>query len=559
MRVYEAIGATLARLGVDATFGLMGDGNLRFMTHLADALGVRYHAARHEAGAVAMADGYARASGRVGVCSVTQGPGVTNALTALTEAQKAHSPILLLAGEAPSRPLRHNQRIDQAAVFASIGVAVERMRSTDSVVDDVARAFSRAFHEQRPVAMSISTDVQDLACGVEALGQVEAPRMLRTIPSAESRARAADLIAGAQRPAILAGRGAVRSGAREALTSLADRTGAVLATSVQAKGAFAGDPFDVGVAGEFASPVAARLLGQADLILAFGVSLDHWTTMDRQLFGRSARIVHCDSDRSAIGATGPVDVGLVGDAAATAEALTSELERREVRLSGLRTMPVHREIAAFRHEFTDRSDGRTIDPRTLMVRLDAMLPRDRTIVLDSGHFQGWPAIYLSSFDGTGFLFSNDFQAVGLGLGTTLGAAVARPDRLAVGVVGDGGLLMSLGELDTLIRSGLAVLVVVVNDAAYGAEVHLASYLGLPSDRAFFPDRDCAAIATAMGARAATIRGPADLEAVSEWLSHPDGVMLLDCKVDPLLRGEWFDQAFGEGGWYRRMTGGGGVA
>lgn len=333
----------------------------------------------------------------------------------------------------------------------------------------------------------------------------------------------------------------------------------MLATSVQAKGLFAGDPFDLGVAGEFASPIAQRMLGQADLILAVGASLNHWTTMDRQLFARSARIVHVDADRSAAGTAGPVDVALVGDAAATAEALTSELERRGLRLSGLRSTTVHREIAGFRHEFTDRSDARTIDPRTLMVRLDALLPRERTIVLDSGHFQGWPAIYLSSFDGTGFVFSNDFQAVGLGLGTTLGAAVARPDRLAIAVVGDGGLLMSLGELDTLMRSGLAMLVVVVNDAAYGAEVHLASYVGLPPDRALFPERDFAAVAAAMGARGLTVRGVADLDGLSDWLARPEGVMLLDCKVDPRLRGEWFDQAFAKGGWYQRMVGGVGTA
>ncbi len=129
MRVYEAIGETLKKLEVQATFGLMGDGNLRFMTHLAHDLDMPYYAARHEGGAVAMADGYARVTGRVGVCSVTQGPGVTNTLTALTEARKAGSPLLLLAGDSPIRFVRHNQDVDQTAIFNSVGVAVERVRT----------------------------------------------------------------------------------------------------------------------------------------------------------------------------------------------------------------------------------------------------------------------------------------------------------------------------------------------------------------------------------------------------------------------------------------------
>ena len=124
MRVYEAIGETLKKLEVQATFGLMGDGNLRFMTYLADTIGIPYYAARHESGAVAMADGYARVTGRVGVCSVTQGPGVTNTLTALTEARKASTPMLLLAGDTAARILRHNQDVDQTAIFKSVGVTV---------------------------------------------------------------------------------------------------------------------------------------------------------------------------------------------------------------------------------------------------------------------------------------------------------------------------------------------------------------------------------------------------------------------------------------------------
>jgi thiamine pyrophosphate-dependent acetolactate synthase large subunit-like protein len=165
MRVYEAIGETLKKLEVRATFGLMGDGNLRFMTHLAHELGMPYYAARHEGGAVAMADGYARVTGQVGVCSVTQGPGVTNTLTALTEARKAITPMLLLAGDTAARILRHNQDVDQTAIFKSVGVTVARVRSPDTLIIDLSRAFNQALALQQPIAISIPTDMQELACG----------------------------------------------------------------------------------------------------------------------------------------------------------------------------------------------------------------------------------------------------------------------------------------------------------------------------------------------------------------------------------------------------------
>jgi signal transduction histidine kinase len=228
MRVYEAIGETLKRLEVRATFGLMGDGNLRFMTHLAHDLDMPYYAARHEGGAVAMADGYARVSGRVGVCSVTQGPGVTNTLTALTEARKAGTPMLLLAGDTAARILRHNQDVDQTAIFKSVGVTVARVRSPDTLVMDLSRAFNQALAPQQPIAISIPTDMQELACETDALQAVAVQAPMPSRPPPEEIRRAVELVATSKRPAIIAGRGAVRSKARQSLEHLAEYTDDIL-------------------------------------------------------------------------------------------------------------------------------------------------------------------------------------------------------------------------------------------------------------------------------------------------------------------------------------------
>jgi thiamine pyrophosphate-dependent acetolactate synthase large subunit-like protein len=555
MRVYEAIGETLKRLGVRATFGLMGDGNLRFMTHLAEELGIPYYAARHEGGAVAMADGYARVTGRVGVCSVTQGPGVTNTLTALTEARKASTPMLLLAGDTAARILRHNQDIDQAAVFKSVGVTVARVRSSDTLMLDLSRAFNQALAMQQPIAISIPTDMQELRCEVDGLGAVAVQASMPSRPPPEEIRRAVELVATSKRPAIIAGRGAVRANAREPLEHLAEQIGALLATTAQAKGLFAGNPFYVGSSGGFAWDLGERLLSQADLILAFGASLNYWTTRNRELFAPSARILHCDRNSAAIGALTSADLGLVGDARATAEALSEELAQRAYSAIGFRPPEIRQEIDSFRLDnFQDQSNGRTIDPRTLMLELDRMLPRNRTVVIDSGHSMGWPIVYLSAPDAAGFVFSNDFMAVGLGLGTAFGAAIAHPDRLTVCTPGDGGLMMSLGELETFVRYKIPVLVIVVNDASYGAEVHLLKNLGLPNDRAFFRDNDFAAIASAMGAQGITVHDVTDLEGLRPWLSDRAGPMVVDCKVDPQIRGDWFGKVFAPGGWYQRMCG-----
>ena len=545
MRVYEAVAESLHRLGADTIFGLVGSGNFRLIDHMTRQCGVAYHAARHEAAAVAMADGYARVSGKLGVCTVHQGPGVTNTLTALTEAVKARTPLLLLAGDTATTALYQNLDVDQDAVVASVGAGVERLRNANTATEDVSRAVRRARVERRPIVLSLPIDVQEQDCQTtEHPTFVEyedaAPR-----PSEEAILRVVDKLESSSRPAIIAGRGAVLAAARPQLEALGDRIGAVFATSMMAKGLFAGNPFDLGVSGGFASPLATRLLGEADVVLSFGASLNTWTTKHGDLFAPTAEIVHCDLDPSAIGRVQPVTLGVVGDAAEAAEALVEELARRDVSLRGFRTDAVRQDIEGFRweDEFEGESTEDTVDPRAALMALEEILPKERTFAVDCGHFAGFAALHLSVPDAAGFVFAEAFQAVGLGLGTGMGAAVARPDRLAVVVVGDGGLLMSLGELDATIQLGLPLLIVIMNDAGYGAEVHHFRSLNLPTDLALLGEKDFAGIAAAMGAEGLTARSTSDLERVREWVEAPSGTMVVDCKVNPSVEGEYLKEAF----------------
>lgn len=540
------VGGAVATLGCRQVFGVVGSGNF-VVTRALVGSGARFVAARHETAAVTMADAWARVTGEVGVATVHQGPGFTNAVTALAEAAKSRTPLLVLAAETPSAAIRSNFRVDQAAIAAAVGAVPERIHTPATAAADVARAYRRAALERRTVALMLPLDVQssprpEVAVAASAPVRLEA----RTRPTAAVVEAAADLLAGARLPAIIAGRGAVIAGARGPLEDLAELTGAVLATSALANGLFSGNPYALGIAGGFASPVAAGLLQEADLVLAVGASLNMWTTRHGALIGSRAKVVQIDCDVDAMGAHRPVDLGIVGDAAETVSAVAEELRRRDHASVGYRTDEVKARIASggWRHQpYDDAGDDAHIDPRTLSIRLDELLPRDRLVAIDSGHFMGWPAMYLDVPDPQSFVFTQAFQSIGLGLAGAIGGALARPDRLTVAAVGDGGALMAAGELETIGRLGLPLLVVVYNDAAYGAEVHHFGPHGGPLDIVTFPDTDFAALGRAVGADGVTVRRVEDLAAVERWVADRTGPLVVDAKVQPTVVAGWLEEAF----------------
>ena len=538
MVVAEAVGRALASLGVEAVFGLLGSGNLTFTNALRDA-GVPFHAARHEGGAICMADGYARVSGRLAACSVHQGPGLTNTVTGLTEAAKSRTPLLVLAADTPPAALRSNFRIDQAGLVEAVGAVAERVHGPETAMADVARAVRRARVERRAVVLMLPLDAQAAECDPA----LPPPAPGLAPPRPGSLDALAALLADAERPAIVAGRGAVLGGAGPALRALGELTGAVLATSAVANGLFAGDPFAVGIAGGFSTPLAARLLGEADAVVAFGAALNQWTTRHGTLIAPDARVAQVDLDADAVGAHRPVELGVIGDARETAEALVAALRDHS---SPRRTGALAAEIAAggWRDQpYEDAAAPGRLDPRTLSIALDGMLPLERTVVVDSGHFMGWPSMYWRVPDAAGFVFPQAFQCVGLALGNAIGAAVARPDRLTVAALGDGGALMALPELETLGRLSPDLLVVIYDDAAYGAEVHHFRPMGQAVDLAQFPDTDFAALAEAAGCRGLEARTVEDLEGVREWLGARDRPLVLDARVDPDICADWLEEAF----------------
>jgi thiamine pyrophosphate-dependent acetolactate synthase large subunit-like protein len=553
MDVAEAVGRGLAAHGAERVFGVVGSGNFH-VTNALVAAGARFVAAAHEGGAATMADAYARVSGRLGVLSVHQGPGVTNALTGIAEAAKSRTPLVVLAPEATNP--RSNFHLDLAGLAASVGAAYHRV-SAGRVAADVAYACRAATSTPgRTVVLGLPLDVQAMPAAPDAAAPDAAAPADASAGVTADVAELVEALAAARRPVFIAGRGASRqaAAARPALTALAERCGALLAVSAAAKGLFAGDPWDLDVSGGFATPLAAELIAGADLVVGWGSALNMWTTRHGRLIDPGARVAQVDIDPDALGRHRPVDIAVTGDLTAVAAACARALDDRTGSAGSWRaprswrTPELRSRIAAQGRwrdvPYADGSGGGHIDPRTLTISLDDLLPAQRTVVVDSGNFMGYPSMFLSVPDQAGFCFTQGFQSIGLGLASALGAAVARPDRLTVAALGDGGFAMATAELATAVRLAAPLLVVVYNDSAYGAEVHHFGPHGHPLDTVTFPESDLATVARGYGCVAATVRAPADLAAVRDWLATDRGrPLLLDAKITSDGGAWWLQEAF----------------
>ncbi|MFG2072873.1 thiamine pyrophosphate-binding protein [Nonomuraea maritima] len=540
MIVAEAVGRAFAACGTGTVFGVVGSGNFH-VTNALVAAGARFVAARHEGGAATMADAYARMTGGVGVVSVHQGPGLTNAMTGLTEAAKSRTPLIVLAGEATE--VTSNFHIDQAALATAVGAVPMRLTSARDAVQVAAEAYRVALQERRAVLLNLPLDVQ--AAPYEGSPDVTRPAVSRQVEAGHDGqpAELARLLAAARRPVFIAGRGA--RDARRELERLGDLTGALLATSAVAKGLFRGLPWDLDVSGGFATPLTAELIRGADLVVAWGCALNMWTTRHGTLVSPDATVVKVDLDPAAFTTHVPADLGVPGDVAAVATRVAAELDGGS---EGYRSPELARRIQAEGRwravPYKDESGDGRIDPRTLTTGLDELLPKERIVSVDSGNFMGYPSMFLDVPDEGGFCFTQAFQSVGLGLATAIGAALARPDRIPVAALGDGGAFMGLSELETVVRLGLPMVIVVYDDEAYGAEVHHFGPHGSPLDTVTFPPADLAAVARGHGIPAVTVTRPEDLSAVAEWARGPkDGPLLVHAKVTRERGSWWLEEAF----------------
>lgn len=541
MKVYEAVAQAIADEGVSVAFNLTGHTTLSLVSELLDGGRVRVIHSLHEGTALGMAEGYRRAAGKPTICITTGGPAVVNLTLFLYEAARSRTPIVVLSGTNPTTAFDSVQNVDHGQLAAAAGAGHIEITSPAHALTMTREAFAQAERERRPVLLDIASDVQmtdipdeytyesayrpqGTARPVEA-GPIAAPDML---------AAAVERIARCSRPVIIAGRGAMAAGARGSIEQLADRIGALLATTMPAHGLFGANPYNIGIVGQFAWPFALDLIREADLVIGIGASLNRYTTQDVIHRGHSVRsrdVLQIDLGESApLGDGGFADVHLRGDAETTVRALLELLPQQAAGYRGTETAQV---LAASRTDFDlepfDIEPG-TMDPRRMGEVLEAELPDPCGIAISSGHMWSFPLMYLKAWRGAPHVFAYDLGSIGVTSAIGIGAAFGQPDRPMAVFEGDGSALMSIHNAQVMARYELPVLWVVFDDEAYGAELHKARGQRIAEEFVHLYPADLAAIAECFGIRGHRVESIPDLRArIKDFAADPRPT-LLDCRV-----------------------------
>lgn len=534
MLFHEAFGRTLGQV-TDTVFGVLGDGNLFLMDSYRIHGGGRFLSMANEGGAVLAANGYANITGRLGVASVTHGPGLTNTVTALVEAVRSRSATLLIAGDTPASSREHIQGINQHEVVAASGAIFEQVYSIRTFIDDLGRAARTALQHGMPVVLNVPADFQ----WAEADVPLVAPNLsfARQAIAAEPEAldRAVGVIASSRRPILLVGRGAGRPATRTALLKFADRLGAPVATTLRAKDLFRGESFDLGVMGTVSHEVTADTIARSDCIIAVGASLNQWTTVDGGLL-KDRAVVQIDTDPTAFAYGYKVDVAIVGDSSTVLEQIMAMLDEGDLEPRSFASpeLAAALQSPAARPPVPDLdSTPGTVNMQAAIARLDAAIPADRNVVLDAGRFLSVAFTGMRVPEPSAFITTMNFASIGLGTGTAVGAAVGKPDRPTVLICGDGGFMMDgVAEFNSAVRHGVDLIVVLLNDGAYGAEHIQFTMRDMDPVMCTFDWPDFAPVADALGGTGYTVRNAADFDRAVAALPSRTGPVLIDIKIDP---------------------------
>ena len=503
MKIYEALADAFVREKVKTCFALLGDANM----HWAGAMSERdvdMIFTRHEHAAVAGATAFARAScDQVGVASVTCGPGLTQIMTILPIAVRARIPLVIFAGEAPLTKPWYNQGIDQAPFVEACGAVYRSLHEPEEMVSEIHQAFADAKEQRTAIVLGVPFDLQQKPCEPDRIEKsssdiFQAPAPLT--PDPQAIASAARWIAAAKQPIVLAGLGAVSIEAKEACELLASKAGALLATTLPAKGLFHDADFSLGVAGGFATEKSKEILTQSDLVIGIGTRLAAHA-FDGGKLTPNAKVIHIDIDpQEYVQGRKAADLLIQSDAAMGAEALANAIQTQ----IGWRTdaQRIAAQQALEMPDDVETPDG-YLHPMAVFKSLANAIPPECHVINTSGHC-AYYAAQMNKHPQSHYTVIRDFGAIGNGTSFALGVAAAHPDRPIVLIDGDGSALMHIQELETIKRHGLKVLIVVINDGAYGSEVHKLRADGVTDAGSIFGRPDFASIGQGFGFRGVTI-------------------------------------------------------
>jgi acetolactate synthase I/II/III large subunit len=551
-QVLEVLAHAFVQEGTKVHFTLMGDANMFWADCMARKFGVRNIHVMHEHAAVSMADGYARYTGEVGVASVTSGPGLTQTATALTAAVRGNWPVVLFAGDTPMNAAFHLQSFDMSPFVAATGAFFIPIRHVDRMLDNVREAFHVARHQRRPVVLSVPMDLQKQK--FPHLVQYQSSRDLiptvqRPAPDPEMIERAVDMIAQAEKPIVLGGKGAANSGAGKVLAEIADQCGALLGTSLLGKGLFDDHPYSVGTAGAFATDLARELWAECDLVIGVGAGLGHYTTEAGYLYP-DAKVIHIDTHpRGLFQGLRIADLYVQADALSASNALLVRLRERRVSGQGLRRP----ELVAQLDAALARPDPKpvpiapgTVDPREAVLELDRIIPKDWDIVMGSAHFFSIALTHMRGRAPERYHIINDFAACGSGLCAAVGLATARGDGKVVLFDGDGSMKMHIQELDTAARHKVRFLACVLNDGSYASEAHKFRSMNMDPGEVMHGRCDFTAVSKAFGLRGATIKTLGRFQGLFDAYQKSDCAEVWDIHIDEQLPSKLFRRVwFGE--------------
>lgn len=487
----EAFVETMAANGVDTIFGIMGSAFMDAMDIFAPA-GIRLVPVVHEQGAAHMADGYARVSGRHGVCIGQNGPGISNCVTAIAAAFWAHSPVVIVTPETGSMGIGLGgfQEANQLPMFQEFTKYQGHVNNPKRMAEITARCFDRAHSELGPTQLNIPRDYfyGELEC------EVPQPQVLDRGPGGtRSLAEAADLLATAKFPVIVSGGGVVMADGVEECKALAERLGAPVVNSYLHNDSFpASHPLWCGPLGYQGSKAAMKLISQADVVLALGTRLGPFGTLPQHgldYWPKDAKIIQVDADHKMLGLVKKISVGICGDAKAAAEALLDLLRDRTLDCDGTREArgdrivaekdAWERELDEWTHERDDYSldviaeaeteDGNWLHPRQVLRELEKAMPEHAMVSTDIGNINSVANSYLRFEEPRSFFAPMSFGNCGYALPTIIGAKAAAMDRPAISYAGDGAWSMSMTEILTAVRHRIPVTSVVFHNRQWGAE------------------------------------------------------------------------------------------
>ena len=496
MKLYNALAQALHTEDFGTCFALLGDANM----HLAGALselGTNFIYTRHEHGAVAAAAAYARATGKRGFATVTCGPGVTQLMTILPIAVRAQLPLIVLAGEAPLHKPWYNQKIDQAPFVEACGARYRALHNPQTMIADLQAALSEAEADNCVMVIGVpfdlqNQDYQETEPAITARTRPAPPALLA--PDETAIAEAAVWIGAAKRPVVMAGLGAVAADAHSACLALAETAGALLTTTLPAKGYFRHQPYYVGMAGGFATEKTKAILKDSDLVIAVGARLASHAFNNGKLTP-DARVIHLDTTpQTHVQGRKAADLLIKADAKLGARALADALSPQQ----GWRSQAMLQTTkeALILPDDTKTPDG-LLHPMAVIAALTDVIGAECHIINTSGHSAYYSA-HMNQHPQSHYTVIREFGAIGNGTSFALGIAAAYPERPIILIDGDGSALMHIQELETMVRHKLKILTIVMNDGAYGSEVHKLRADGVTEAGSVFGRPDFAGIGDGFG-------------------------------------------------------------